>query len=49
MNSETFVESFGHIADAPGGVDKLRGIVLDLAVDGRLVCQDPSDEPASEL
>lgn len=49
MNSETLVESFGHIADAPGGIDKLRGIVLDLAVNGRLVCQDPSDEPASEL
>ncbi|RVQ72872.1 restriction endonuclease subunit S [Sinorhizobium medicae] len=31
------------------GIDKLRGLILDLAVRGRLVPQDPKDEPASML
>ncbi|MBL0284909.1 MAG: restriction endonuclease subunit S [Zoogloea sp.] len=37
------------LASAPGGIQKLRGLILELAVRGRLVPQDPSDEPASEL
>ena len=49
MNPETFIESFGYVADAPGGIDKLRALILDLAVRGRLTRQDPNDEPASEL
>ena len=35
--------------DAPNAVDRLRRFVLDLAVRGKLVEQDPADEPASEL
>ncbi|NZD60208.1 restriction endonuclease subunit S [Rhizobium sp. WYCCWR 11290] len=31
------------------GIDKLRSLILDLAVRGKLVPQDPEDEPASEL
>ncbi len=31
------------------GIKKLRELILDLAVRGKLVPQDPSDEPASEL
>jgi type I restriction enzyme S subunit len=31
------------------GIDKLRALILDLAVRGKLVPQDPTDEPASEL
>lgn len=31
------------------GVKKLRELILDLAVRGLLVPQDPNDEPASEL
>lgn len=31
------------------GVDKLRALILDLAMRGKLVIQDPSDEPAAEL
>lgn len=31
------------------GIDKLRALILDLAVRGKLVPQDPEDEPASEL
>ena len=37
------------IAAAPGGIRKLRGLILELAVRGKLVQQDPNDEPASEL
>ncbi len=31
------------------GIQKLRGLILDLAVRGKLVPQDSNDEPASEL
>lgn len=37
------------IASAPGGIQKLRGLILELAARGKLVPQDPNDEPASEL
>lgn len=37
------------LASAPDGIQKLRGLILELAVRGMLVPQDPDDEPASEL
>jgi type I restriction enzyme S subunit len=37
------------LAAAPDGIQKLRGLILELAVRGKLVPQDPNDEPAREL
>ncbi|WP_460067091.1 MULTISPECIES: restriction endonuclease subunit S [unclassified Pseudomonas] len=37
------------LAGAPSGIKKLRELILELAVRGKLVPQDPIDEPASEL
>ena len=37
------------LAGAPNGIKKLRELILELAVRGKLLQQDPSDEPASEL
>lgn len=40
---------FALLAEGPGGVARLRELVLSLAVRGRLVPQDPRDAPAAEL
>lgn len=37
------------LAGAPNGIKKLRELILELAVRGKLVSQDPNDEPANEL
>lgn len=37
------------LAGAPNGIKKLRELILELAMRGKLVPQDPNDEPASEL
>lgn len=37
------------IASAPDGIQKLRSLILELAVRGKLLRQDPNDEPASKL
>jgi type I restriction enzyme S subunit len=49
MTAETFFANFGHLADAPNGVKKLRELILQLAVQGKLVPQDKRNEPASVL
>ena len=49
MNVEHLLTHFDRIADAPDAIPRLRRFILDLAVRGKLVPQDPNDEPASEL
>ncbi len=49
MNAERLLTHYERIADAPDAIPRLRRFVLDLAVRGKLVPQDPRDEPASEL
>lgn len=49
MNRETFLESFDHIADAPGGIDKLRTMILDLAMRGALTSRVDEGTTTAEL
>jgi len=42
-------ESLPLVAGTPNGIKKLRELILELAVRGKLVPQDPSDEPACDL
>ena len=47
--TESLTDNLPLLAGAPNGIKKLRELILELAVRGKLVPQDPSDEPASEL
>jgi type I restriction enzyme S subunit len=49
LNPTRLLEHFERIAEAPDAIPRLRRFILDLAVRGKLVEQDPNDEPASEL
>jgi type I restriction enzyme S subunit len=49
MNAERLLQHYERIADVPDAIARLRRFILDLAVRGKLVPQDPNDEPASEL
>lgn len=49
MKADRLLAHYDRIADAPDAVPRLRRFVLDLAVRGKLVPQDPNDDPASEL
>lgn len=49
MNAKFLLEHYERIAEAPDAIARLRRFILDLAVRGKLVEQDLSDEPASEL
>lgn len=49
MNAEQLLQHFERISEAPDAITRLRRFILDLAVRGKLVEQDPSDEPAAEL
>lgn len=46
MKPETFFDNFEMLAAAPNGVQKLRELILQLAVRGKLVAQDERDESA---
>jgi type I restriction enzyme S subunit len=43
------LQQFELIASAPNGVTRLRELILTLGVQGKLVPQDPNDEPSSVL
>lgn len=47
--TELLTDNLPLLAGAPNGIKKLRELILELAVRGKLVEQDASDEPASEL
>ena len=49
MNPERLLQHFDRISEAPDAIPRLRRFILDLAVRGKLVEQDPNDEPAAEL
>jgi type I restriction enzyme S subunit len=49
MNADRLLAQFERISEAPDAIARLRRFILDLAVRGKLVEQDPEDEPAEEL
>lgn len=49
MSAERLLAQFERISEAPDAIGRLRRFILDLAVRGKLVEQDPEDEPAGEL
>ena len=49
MNADRLLAHYERIADVSDAVPRLRRFVLDLAVRGKLVDQNPNDEPAAAL
>lgn len=49
MNARQLLTHFDRISEAPDAIPRLRGFILDLAVRGKLIQQDPHDEPSSGL
>ncbi len=49
MNLRGVLSNWELFAGSPQAVPRLRELILQLAVQGKLVPQDPKDEPASEL
>jgi type I restriction enzyme, S subunit len=49
MNAERLLAQFERISEAPDAIPRLRRFILDLAVRGKLVKQDPEDETAGDL
>ena len=47
MDAQRFLAEFGHIANAPNGIARLRELILALAVQGRLVEQQFLYKPFS--
>lgn len=47
--SESLEQHLDTAFAAPDGIKKLRELILTLAMQGKLVPQDPSDPPASQL
>jgi type I restriction enzyme S subunit len=49
MKVEAFFEKFAQLSDTPNAVAKMRELVLQLAVKGKLVDQNPADGDAGQL
>lgn len=49
FTADRLLALYDRVAEAEDAIPRLRRFVLDLAVRGKLVEQDPSDEPAAEL
>jgi type I restriction enzyme S subunit len=49
MSTDLLFEHFATLATAPDGIARLREVILQLAVQGKLDTQNPEDEPASKL
>lgn len=47
MDAQQFLAEFGHIANAQGGMSKLRELVIQLAISGRLVERNETESPVS--
>lgn len=48
MDAQQFLAEFGHIANAPGGVARLRELIIQLAISGRLVERIESETTVSK-
>ncbi len=49
MNAERLLAIYDRVVDVPEAVPRLRRLIINLAVRGKLVQQDPADEPALDL
>lgn len=49
MITQTFLKKFSTLVDTPESIDKVENLILQLAVQGKLVPQEPSDEPVEDL
>ncbi len=49
MDAQQFLAEFGHIVNAPGGLEQLRQMIYNLAITGTLVPQQPGDGDAHIL
>lgn len=49
MTPRELLDAFDVLVEAPNGIARLREMVLQLAVRGKLVPQDPTEEPASAV
>lgn len=49
MTPHDLLANFETLAEAPNGIQRMRELVLEIAVRGKLVDQDPKDEPANNL
>lgn len=48
-NSSGLIEHWDRVAENPGTIRQIRYLILEMALRGRLVPQDPRDAPATEL